>query len=219
MSYSIAGSSASAAETETLMATLRVSVSAADKYDAYIMSAQSGAMSGNSASTSLTTPGQAIFAFRNGTDSVFVVDRLRVRLVVTTPFGTAQEIGANAVVCNAVTTSWGGGTTLTPCRKYSGGAASSVVSGDARICAAATLTAPSSGATPLARVFLELTGWSQQSAIRGNDFTSEWTSRKTSPIVLRRNDAIAVRNQIATVAGGIIRAKIDMEWREYASWP
>jgi hypothetical protein len=179
---------------------------------------------GLAAETGLTTgiaAGGAIFSFR-WTDSarVAVIHRILVGAVITTAYGTAQEVSADAVVVRGFTASDTGGTAISMSAnsgKKRSNMASSLV-GDLRIATTAALSAGTGTADTNAFGYWIAAGG-------GTAFNSIGSQSGMSPlfqplpgmehaVVLSQNEGFRVRIPFAQGASGVVRYAINVDWAE-----
>lgn len=219
MSVAILGSgSAIEAEVDATTKALRTSTYPCDGAG-FIFSASTGLITTIAAGT--TSAGH-LFAFRNGTSTLMIVERIRLRWQQITAFTTPQEVGLQAFVTRGYTAPHTGGTQINPAsagglKKVSTGA--NTVLTDARMAQAGALAGGTH--TLDALPFLEVAGWSQTGAAPAvtSGFEEELVFDSRYPIVLGLNEGIIVRNTILMGAAGTARAIVSLEWRERATFP
>lgn len=182
---------------------------------------------GVAAETGLTTgiaAGGAIFSFR-WTDSArfCVIHKILVGAVVTTAFGTAQEVSADAVIVRGFTASDTGGTAISMSansgKKRSNMAASLV--GDMRIATTAALAAGTGTADTNAFGYWIAPG--------GTAFNTIGSASGMLPlftplagmehgVVLSQNEGFRIRVPFAQGATGVVRYAVNIDWAEVPTY-
>jgi hypothetical protein len=166
-----------------------------------------------------------VFAFRFATAAkLALVNRVRARGIMITPFGTEQEMGLEMIVARSYTASHSGGTAATltgnQLKKRTRYATTKVT--DIRIGDTGALTAGThtldSGPMAVSTGFSLVDGATvAQPVILDLDFNPLVGSQ--GPLVLAPNEGFILRNIVLMGATGTMRLGVEVDWSEADSYP
>lgn len=176
-----------------------------------------GASSGNLTGAAANS---AIFSLRNIGSNLLIVRRVGVGFITTTAFTTAQIVDYGVIVARSFSASDSGGTAIAVtgnnCKHRT--SLATPTSLDMRISTTGALTA---GTKTLDTNHLAQIGqWSGAAGAALTPAPNNLISHATGdyPVVLATNEGINVMNLTAMGAAGVIRAYINIEFAEVASY-
>ena len=161
-----------------------------------------------------------VFQIRNpDANKLIILQYLKIKAVVITGFTAAQELAFSALhVRNWATATATGTQILVNNNNLKKRTALAASIADARIAAAAAMTAPAAPAVIDTESFLSAIGKTLAAAATVPDAIFEETFDATSgaeyPMVYAQNEGLTVRNQIALGAAGTVRLAVTASWIE-----
>ena len=198
----------------------RIAIRPIEQLGSYLYGGRTGAYTGAGANTPIFS--MRFVAGSAGSAQIAIIQRITINWVLTTAFGTAQEIAFGAYVARSFTGSDSGGTQIVVSgnnQKNRTSAQTSQIasSGDMRIASTAALTAGTRT--------LDSAAFSVTNGYAGTTLLSTGTQPLSqvimyenfagdTPIVLQSNEGIVINNLVALGATGVMTVAVNIEWTE-----